>query len=92
MEEWNEYDVDSGLTALRAATGSLGPIILLLRTLIRSLESRLPGGPTASKIEFQARAGRAGCRVPLQAHTQAAGPSPSLWVSESLLLFGLWPL
>lgn len=92
MEEWNEYDVDSGLTALRAATGSLGPIILLLRTLIRSLESRLPGGPNALKIEFQAQAGRAGCRVPLQAHTQAAGPSPSLWVSESLLLFGFWPL
>ena len=90
MEEWNEYDVDPGLTALRAATGSLGPIIL--QTLIRSLESRLLRGPTASKIRFQAWAGRAGCRVPLQAHTQAAGPSPSPWVSESLPLFGLWPL
>ena len=54
MEEWNEYDVDPGLTALRAATGSLGPIIL--QTLIRSLESRLPGGPTALKIGFQAQA------------------------------------
>lgn len=63
MEEWNEYDVDPGLTALRAATGSLGPIIL--QTLIRSLESRLPGGPTALKIGFQAQAGRAGYRVPL---------------------------
>ena len=26
MEEWNEYDVDPGLTALTAAEGSLGLI------------------------------------------------------------------